>query len=147
MARAAGRGLAVCKPWGDSLRYDFVVETEGGFLRVQVKSTIHHRGSRGYLCKVQPHRKVTQYTGLEFDFLALYVIPEDVWYIVPSRAALTRATTSIYLSPSIPGRRYERYKKGGAASPARARCCTQVAAQSEPGKDPKVSRARPPVRA
>ena len=39
MTRAAELGLRVIKPWGDSARYDFVVETGGRFLRVQVKST------------------------------------------------------------------------------------------------------------
>ena len=39
MTRAAEHGLRMIKPWGDSSRYDFVVETGGRFLRVQVKST------------------------------------------------------------------------------------------------------------
>jgi hypothetical protein len=110
MAKAAGHGLAVCKPWGESSRYDFVVETERGFLRLQVKSTIRRRG-RGYLCLVQPRPSIPQYTGLEFDFVALYIIPEDVWYIIPSRTALTRATRTIFLSPSVSGHKYELYKE------------------------------------
>jgi PD-(D/E)XK nuclease superfamily protein len=39
MTRATELGLGVIKPWGDSARYDFVVEQGGRFLRVQVKST------------------------------------------------------------------------------------------------------------
>ena len=39
MTRATEHGLRVMRPWGDSSRYDFVVETGGRFLRVQVKST------------------------------------------------------------------------------------------------------------
>jgi hypothetical protein len=38
MARAAEHGLRVTKPWGDSAKYDFAVERQGRFLRVQVKS-------------------------------------------------------------------------------------------------------------
>src|SRR5438552_12970322 len=40
MARAAAHGLTVSKPWGDSARYDFIVEQRGRFRRVQVKSTL-----------------------------------------------------------------------------------------------------------
>jgi PD-(D/E)XK endonuclease len=39
MARAAKKGLRLAKPWGDSSRYDVVVETGVHFVRVQVKST------------------------------------------------------------------------------------------------------------
>jgi hypothetical protein len=39
MARASEHGLSISKPWGDSCRYDFIVEHAGKFLRVQVKST------------------------------------------------------------------------------------------------------------
>ena len=37
MARAAEHGLCIAKPWGDMARYDFAVEHNGRFLRVQVK--------------------------------------------------------------------------------------------------------------
>ena len=39
MARAAEHGLRVIKPYGESGRYDCVVESGGRFLRVQVKAT------------------------------------------------------------------------------------------------------------
>ena len=40
MARAAGLGLRVSKPYGDSASYDVGVECDGRILRVQVKSTM-----------------------------------------------------------------------------------------------------------
>ncbi len=40
MARAAEHGFRVSKPWGESSRYDFAVEANGRFLRIQVKSTV-----------------------------------------------------------------------------------------------------------
>ena len=40
MAMAAENGLEVTKPFGEMARYDFIVEHEGKFARVQVKSTI-----------------------------------------------------------------------------------------------------------
>jgi len=51
MARAAEHGLCVTKPWGDSARYDFAVEHNGHFLRVQVKST---KSKQVQLLRLQP---------------------------------------------------------------------------------------------
>jgi hypothetical protein len=39
MARAAELGLRVTKPWGDNAPYDFAVESDGHFLRIQIKCT------------------------------------------------------------------------------------------------------------
>jgi hypothetical protein len=39
LARASGFGFHVSKPWGDSRRYDMVVEFARGFWRVQGKGT------------------------------------------------------------------------------------------------------------
>jgi PD-(D/E)XK endonuclease len=80
MAAAAEHGLSVNKPWGEMAQYDFVVEHGARFLRVQVKSTtFKDRG--GYSCSVRPCRGA--YAGNSFDFVAVYVIPEDVWFIIP----------------------------------------------------------------
>jgi hypothetical protein len=49
MALASERGLSVSKPWGDSVRYDFAIEHQGKFLRVQVKCTMAKCG-KGYVC-------------------------------------------------------------------------------------------------
>src|SRR5258707_14694720 len=43
MARAAGMGLCVCKPDGDSAQYDVGIEDAGGLLCVQIKSTTYSR--------------------------------------------------------------------------------------------------------
>jgi hypothetical protein len=50
MARASEHGLSISKPWGDSCRYDFIVEHAGKFLRVQVqkrKSWAYHVNMAG----------------------------------------------------------------------------------------------------
>ena len=86
MARAAAHSLNVSKPWGDCSRYDFIVEYKGSFKRVQVKSTFAYRGKdSGYTCKLRP-----KYERNDFEFLAAYVIPEDVWYIVPMEEIVAR---------------------------------------------------------
>jgi hypothetical protein len=108
MAEAASRGFNVAKPWGDSSRYDVAVENHGRFLRVQVKSTACRQG-RSYACSVRPNLHGRPYKKNQFDFLAAYVVPEDVWYIIPARLVVHGRMGMVILSPSLPGHKYEPY--------------------------------------
>jgi hypothetical protein len=40
--KAASLGFGVAKPWGDSERYDFILDSGQRLWRVQVKSGCHH---------------------------------------------------------------------------------------------------------
>jgi len=107
MARAKERGLGVSKPWGESSRYDVEVEEGGRYMRVQVKSTIYKIGN-SYVCNTRPDNDLKPYTAEQIDFLAAYVIPVDVWYIVPARVAIA-LRGNIWLSPHKKGHKYERF--------------------------------------
>ena len=106
MARASEYGLCVSKPWGDSAHYDFVVEVEGHLLRVQVKSTASKKRV-GYACAVRDHNG--PYPSGAFDFLAAYIVPTDLWYIIPGDRI--NACGSILLSPELPNSKYERFRE------------------------------------
>ena len=108
MTRAAELGLRVIKPWGDSARYDFVVETGGRFLRVQVKSTTS-KVDESYDCHLSTGRQ-KPYTKNEIDFIAAYIVPKDVWYIIPIEVAGKR-TSGIILSPHLKTSKHARYKE------------------------------------
>ena len=82
MVRAVEQGLPVSRPWGDSNSFDFVVGKPGRFVSVQVKSTTVKNGG-GYACAVRQNG--AKYARGAFDFVAAYVIPEDVWYIIPAK--------------------------------------------------------------
>jgi hypothetical protein len=112
MARAAEEGFRVSKPWGDSARYDFAVEENGRFLRIQVKSSIHRNGT-GYKCSIQPtgpNSSSRRYTSEQVDFFAAYLIPEDAWYILPAEIAENRAG-QFKLSPNDSKDKYHPYKE------------------------------------
>jgi hypothetical protein len=82
MARAADRGLNVSKPHGDSASYDVGVEQNGRFLRIQVKSTTYQR--RGsFMCNIARANKRERYGPGKLDFFAVYLVPIDLWYIIP----------------------------------------------------------------
>jgi len=95
MARASEHGFSVSKPWGESEPYDFIVAHRGRFLRVQVKSTTYSR-SRSYYCQLRGRRGA--YTSQEVDFVAMYIIPKNIWFIFPIDVVL-REKHNVILSP------------------------------------------------
>ena len=118
MAAAAQRRFAVSKPWGDMRAYDVGIENGENFLRVQVKSTTQRSGA-GYRCQFTPNfRKKHDYSLKEIDVFAAYVIPEDVWYLIPAVLLLSkRRICMTMLCPVVsPAKkacyRYECYREG-----------------------------------
>jgi len=110
MARAAEQGFRVSKPWGESARYDFALEANGRFLRIQVKSTVS-RSRNGYRCVIQPDKtRSERYTSEQVDFFAAYIVPMDVWYILPAENVVGMSS-QIHLSPHRKEHRYARYKE------------------------------------
>jgi hypothetical protein len=105
---AAACGLIVCKPWGESQPFDFVVycKLSGRFHRVQVKLSTHWDGAK-YTVNTGHSGNRRHYTAAQIDFIAAYVAPkmqgeqtrrrgkrptrrsaplkEAIWYIIPVR--------------------------------------------------------------
>jgi hypothetical protein len=107
MAKAAENGLEITKPFGDSAHYDFAVEHQGKFARVQVKSTYAKHGRGGYACTLRGG--MGPYGPNDFDFLAVYLIPYDLWYIIPTKNLRGRFSLGLY--PDLKNARYEPYRE------------------------------------
>ena len=108
MIRACEHGFNVSRPWGGSSRYDFAVELNGQFLRVQVKSTTWKKDGVAYVFGLAgPARK--RYTEEEIDFFAVYVIPEDAWYIIPA-SVVVRLKSILRLYPHCTNQRKHKYE-------------------------------------
>jgi hypothetical protein len=108
MAKAAGLGMGVSKPLGESRRYDVLVEAGGRILRVQVKSTIYRRRGSEYSLNVMgPQRK--KYKAGTVDFFAVYLIPVDEWYIIPYEAVGKKLT--LHFSPEGARQKYRKYRE------------------------------------
>jgi len=106
-ARATAEGLRLGQPWGESAGYDFTVEQASGrIVRVQVKSTIFHEG-KGYSCTLKDSRG--PYRGNPFDFVAAYVIPEDLWYVLPVK--IVKGMWSVGLHPELEKSKYGEYEE------------------------------------
>jgi len=106
LARAAEHDLPVSKPWGDSESFDCVVGRPGKFVAVQVKSTVAElEGGKGYICSVCSSNR--PYPAGAFDFLAAYVVPEEVWYLIPAKGIVGMKSLSLCTR----GGKYEPYRE------------------------------------
>jgi hypothetical protein len=113
MAWALRKGFTVTKPWGDSSSYDVGVEHGRQFLRVQIKSSSYRTGN-GYMCGFAPNQRRKRYARRKIDFFAGYIIPEDIWYVIPATVVLRTKSANLVLCPLQPMRRdcykYESYR-------------------------------------
>ena len=93
MYKALLLGVIVSKPYGDNSRYDFVVDNGRRFLGLQVKSTSARVTENLYVVNMERREmgRTLLYREGEVDFLAIYVVPEERWYIIP-RAAIGKWT-------------------------------------------------------
>jgi hypothetical protein len=105
---AARHGFGIAKPFGDSERYDIILDpahldpphpqARQRLIRVQVKSSTQML--EGFY-RVNAHRRINgravPYTLAEIDFFAAYIIPEDSWFIFPLPHILGQ--TALLLNP------------------------------------------------
>jgi len=108
MARAAEHGFVVTKPWGESSHFDFVIEYDHCLLRIQVKSSMSSKGKhKTYRCMLRGNRVF--YTKEDFDFVAMYIIPQDIWYIIPAEVAIIPGQKTIYITPGYRKSKFDPY--------------------------------------
>ena len=76
-----------CHKASKSLRYDFVIEINGKFKKVQVKSISLEQGRTIHRAPLSTHHTKSgnrmKYTKDEIDFFALYLYENDEVYLVP----------------------------------------------------------------
>ena len=113
LMKASAEGFAVTKPWGDSERYDFIVDSGRRLSRVQLKCTATLR-ARGYdvqsIYSVYGRGKVC-YTAEEIDVLVAYIVPLDIWYVVPVKAFAPRKNLWFYPEGSKKGSMFEEFRE------------------------------------
>jgi hypothetical protein len=109
--KATSLGFAVARPWGDSERYDFILDVGNRLLRVQVKSTASLR-ARGYDVRAMysygDGRLV--YTPEQVDFIVAHIAPRNIWYVVPARAIPACAVLRFY-PDGARSPRFEQYRE------------------------------------
>ncbi len=88
VVKAGNLSFNVAKPWSQNNRYDFVLDSGKRLYRMQLKCT-GVLNARAY--QIRPHCKVygqkyKEYTPDEIDFIVCYIVPRDVWYVIPIAA-------------------------------------------------------------
>jgi hypothetical protein len=110
--RAAGLGFGVAKPWGDSLRYDFILDNSERLIRVQVKCTECIR-ARAYETRATYTTGKTRavYTRKDIDYIAAHVVPLDLWYIVPVEVCTPAPMLRFYPHRKAKRMRLEKFRE------------------------------------
>ena len=97
LERATYEGFGVAKPWGDSDRYDFILDSGHRLWRVQVKSTSNfHDNAYHVNCGRRLNQSAVPYKKSQIDFLVVYVVPEETWYIIPVADLERRVSLLLY---------------------------------------------------
>ena len=109
LTKALGLRLTVCRPFSGHYRFDFlVIAPRGKVSRIQVKSAWTPQLHSDYLLNARPHGR--SYRSPEIDFIAGYVVPEDVWYIIPVRD-LHRHAPKVYPRVARSRSKWERFRE------------------------------------
>ena len=108
--RLAGLGFRVSKPWGESSRYDLIVDNGRKLLRVRVKSA-HRAGEYGGYTFHAHGNTACVYRSCEIDLRVAYVVPGEAWYLFPVQEF--RKSKSMKLSPASRRRRskFEKFRE------------------------------------
>ncbi len=125
LAKASRLKFGVACPWGDSDRYDFIVDADKKLWRVQVKSA-HRAGEDGGYSFRAHGSSMAAYRADEIDVLVAYVVPEDVWYVFPVRELGGLRSLKLYPGSGKRRSRFEKYREawwvvGGQRSEGRLR--------------------------
>ena len=114
--QASQRRFAICKPWGDSERYDFILDNrpqpEVHLFRIQIKCTDSLRaGAYETRATYTVGKGRAVYTKRDIDFFVGHVIPLDVWYIMPVEIVTPHPMLRFYPHRKAKKMRLEKYRE------------------------------------
>jgi len=98
LLRARERGYNISKPFGDNLRYDFILDNGLQLLKIQVKGTRQKPNRLGCIQIGVGYGKSSKhgYTEKDVDLFAVYLQCIDAFYLIPSKIINRRVTIRIY---------------------------------------------------
>jgi hypothetical protein len=114
--QASQRRFAICKPWGDSERYDFILDNRPQpkvhLFRVQIKCTDCLRAD-AYETRAtySVGRRHVPYNKRDIDFIAAHVVPLNIWYIIPVEVCTPAPMLRFYPHRQAKLMRLEKYRE------------------------------------
>jgi hypothetical protein len=122
--RADQRRFAISKPFGDSERYDFILDNRPipgtrarriraiQLFRIQVKCTECLRaGAYETRATYTVGKGRAVYTKRDIDFIAAHVVPLDIWYIIPVEVCTPQPMLRFYPHRKAKLMRLEQYRE------------------------------------
>jgi len=147
--KAAYLEFGIAKPWGDSLRYDFILDNGGRLHRIQVKCTEAIRaGAYETRATYTTGKGRAPYTKKDIDFIAAHVVPLDIWYIIPVEVCTPAPMLRFYPHRKAKKMRLESYREAWhlLQSPEEARKIEIHASACEAVRQDEPCRSDTPVR-
>lgn len=110
--KATSLGLVVSKPYGDSARYDFLVDDGRRIWKVQVKSSgVEFQGAYYFNSHRSSHGRAIPYREGEIDVVAGYVPRYEAWYLIPWEAFREIKSLRVYPHRKSAREKYERFRE------------------------------------
>jgi len=122
--QASQRRFAISKPWGDSERYDFILDNRPQptvhLFRIQIKCTDSLRaGAYETRATYTVGKSRAVYTKRDIDFIAAHACPErsrrmvalDIWYIIPVEVCTPQPMLRFYPHRKAKLMRLEKYRE------------------------------------
>ena len=104
-------GFGVAKPWGDSERYDFILDSGEKLWRVQLKSAYVGSKEGGYTVHAFGNESRVAYTAAEVDVVVGYVVPEQAWYVIPIGAFAGIKSMKLFPASRRMRSKHEKYRE------------------------------------
>jgi PD-(D/E)XK endonuclease len=114
--QASQRRFAISKPWGDSERYDFILDNrpqpQVHLFRIQIKCTDCLRaGAYETRATYTVGKRRAVYTKRDIDFIAAHVVPLNIWYIIPVEVCTPQPMLRFYPHRQAKKMRLEKYRE------------------------------------
>ena len=110
LAKTTNLRFRVSKPWGESSRYDLIVDNGRKLLRVHVKSA-HRAGEYGGYT-FHAHGNTTRgYKASEIDLLVAYIVPVDAWYVFPVEEFRKYKSMKLFPASRRRGSKFEKFRE------------------------------------
>jgi hypothetical protein len=112
LMKASHQGHILSKPWGDSDRYDFILDNGSDRHRIQVKCTESLRaGAYETRATYTVGKGRAVYTKKDIEFIAAHVVPLDIWYILPVEICTPQPMLRFYPHRKAKKMRLEPYRE------------------------------------
>jgi len=104
--------FGIAKPWGDSRRYDFILDNGRRLYRLQIKCTESLRaGAYEVRATYSLGKGRAVYTRDDIDFIAVHIVPLNIWYIIPVEVCTPQPMLRFYPHRQAKKMRLEKYRE------------------------------------